>query len=73
MSFEFTRRYSIFAPDFTYAVRVDGSWIGEVARMKGERRWWASNKTWTGGHDFDAQFPTRRDAANALWEEENKC
>lgn len=69
-SIEFTRRFSLFAPSFTYVVRdqTSGSWIGEVARNEDNRRkWWASNKTWTDGGDLVQTFPTRYEAANALW------
>ena len=64
----FNRRYSFLAPDFTYAV-IDAmsGWIGEVARQTDNRRkWWASNKTWTGGGDLVQTFATRWEAAAAL-------
>lgn len=65
---EFTRRWSYFAPEFTYAVTdlVIGTWIGEVARMEGGRVWHASNRTWSGGGDLEQTFPTRYAAAEAL-------
>jgi hypothetical protein len=64
----YTRRYSLFAPDFTYRVDdVMSGWIGEVARQGGNpRKWWASNKTWTGGGDLVQTFTTRHEAATAL-------
>ena len=66
----FTRkRWSPFAPDITYTVHKDGEWVGEVARFEGKRRWHASNITWSGGHEFDETFPTRRGAVAALLEE----
>ena len=66
--FTFERRYSFFAPSHTYVVRdADGRWLGEVARNAVEPgRWWASNITWSGGHDFPGTYRTRRDAAQAL-------
>lgn len=66
----FTRKpWSYFAPDFTYAVHKDGVWVGEVARFEGQRRWHASNITWTGGREFEETFRTRQEAARALLEE----
>lgn len=63
---EFSRRFSAFAPEFTYAVRDNNVWIGEVARTANSRKWWVSNKTWVGGRDFEQTFSTRRDAVDAL-------
>ena len=64
---EYTRRYSMFAPDFTYAVTdAFAGWCGEVARVEGSRRWFASNKTWTGGGDLVDTFASRHEAAVAL-------
>lgn len=65
---EFTRRYSFFAPSYTYKVTdAMSGWIGEVARNEDDTRtWWASNRTWSGGGDLAMTFRTRRDAALAL-------
>lgn len=66
---EYNRRWSIFAPSFTYGVTdlVQNRWIGEVARNEtNPRKWWASNKTWTGGGDLVQTFRTRHEAAVAL-------
>ena len=64
---EFKRRpWSYFAPDFNYGVYRDGEWVGDVARLEGQRRWHASNVTWAGGREFDETFKTRREAALAL-------
>jgi hypothetical protein len=63
---EYARRWSLFAPDFTYEVREQGAWIGEVARMEGQRVWHASNRSWSGGADLAQTFPTRYAAADAL-------
>lgn len=67
-SMSFARRYSIFAPDFTYRVtdETSGWWLGDVAHFAG-KPWYASNKTWTGGGDLVNTFPTRHAAADALW------
>lgn len=65
----YTRRpWSFFAPEFTYAVTdpTDNRWIGEVARVAGQRKWYASNKTWTSGGDLVRTFRTRYEAATAL-------
>lgn len=68
----FVRTYSFFEPDFTYNVLVNDPMlgavsVGAVARNRDDRRkWYASNKTWTGGDDLPGTFPTRRDAAAAL-------
>lgn len=63
----FDRRWSLFVPAFTYVVRDQGTWIGEVARNAEDRRkWYASNRTWTGGGDLSQTFPTRHEAAIAL-------
>ena len=62
----FNRRHSFFTPDYTYSVLDQGKWIGEVARNEGENKWYASNKTWTGGGTFKRTFPTRWQAAAAL-------
>jgi hypothetical protein len=63
----FNRVYSFFLPSFTYAVYDQGTKIGEVARNDDNpRKWWASNKTWTGGGDLVDTFTTRQDAAIAL-------
>jgi hypothetical protein len=67
----FVRTYSFFEPTFTYNVVVNDPLtgvrtIGAVARNEGGRKWYASNKTWTGGADLPGTFPTRRDAAWAL-------
>ena len=71
--FEFERKpWSPFSPDITYTVRKDGEWLGEVARFDDERYWHASNITWTGGREFDEIFKTRREAAQALYEEVGK-
>lgn len=64
---EYSRRWSLFAPAFTYAVRDQGTWIGEVARnANNPHKWWASNKTWSGGADLKRTFRTRWEAATAL-------
>lgn len=66
---EFNRRWSLFAPAFTYGVMdlVTNTNIGEVARNENDRRkWWASNKTWAGGGDLVQTFTTRHEAATAL-------
>lgn len=66
---EYTRRWSFFAPTFTYAVDdlTQNRWIGEVARNADNRRvWWASNRTWNGGGDLAQTFRTRHEAAVAL-------
>jgi hypothetical protein len=67
-TFTYNRRYSLFAPPYTYRV-IDAmsGWIGEVARNEDNpRKWWASNMTWTGGGDLVQTFRTRREAATAL-------
>lgn len=71
---EFTRTYSLFQPEFTYNVRdltahpdFGGTVIGSVARNPDNpRKWWASNKTWSGGGDLVQTFTTRWEAASAL-------
>jgi hypothetical protein len=67
--FTFTRRYSMFAPPFTYGVDTvtHNGRIGEVARNEDNpRKWWASNRTWSDGADLARTFPTRHAAASAL-------
>lgn len=67
--YTFTRRWSFFAPAFTYKVEtpISNEVIGEVARNEGEpRKWWASNKSWSGGGDLARTFTTRYEAARAL-------
>lgn len=69
---EFNRTYSLFQPEFTYNVVVNdpalgNMRIGAVARNANNlRKWWASDKTWSGGGDLARTFPTRWQAAEAL-------
>lgn len=66
---EYRRNYSFFVPPFTYFVQdlLTNQRIGEVARNENdERKWWASNRTWTGGGDLARTFRTRYEAAAAL-------
>lgn len=65
---DYARTYSFFEPTFTYNVRdlVTGQAIGAVARNVGGRRWYASNRSWSGGGDLVDTFATRHDAAVAL-------
>ena len=63
----YTRTYSYFDPTRTYDVAdYDGRSIGAVARQDDGGRWTASNRTWGGGGQLAATFPTRGDAALAL-------
>jgi hypothetical protein len=65
----YNRTYSFFEPTYTYNVTdaTTGQRIGAVARNEDNpRKWWASNKTWTGGGDLARTFRTRHDAAKAL-------
>jgi hypothetical protein len=66
---QYVRTYSFFEPRYTYNVYdlVTNRKIGAVARNEDDpRRWWASNKTWTGGGDLARTFRTRHEAAVAL-------